>query len=178
MKNGSVRPLLPSYLCGHIVNPLSRERYSDITLDSNLQRSSLFNKGASIRSLIVEDEFTSRMQIKYFLDEYGNCDIAVNGEEAVEAFRLSLKSKRPYDLICLDLMLPEKNGHQVLKEIREIEDTMIIPSDNPVKIFMTTAMADVKNVANAYYGLCDEYLTKPIEKKALVACLKNQKLIS
>jgi two-component system chemotaxis response regulator CheY len=130
-----------------------------------------------MRSLIVEDEFTSRMQINYFLKEYGNCDIAINGKEAVEAFSLAINARRPYDLICLDLMLPEKNGHQVLREIRKIEENMEISLDHPVKIFMTTAMADVRNVADAYYGLCDEYLTKPIEKEILVTMLKKHNLI-
>ena len=56
-----------------------------------------------MRSLIVEDEFTSRMQIKYFLDEYGSCDIAVNGLEAIEAYKMAIELQKPYDLICLDI---------------------------------------------------------------------------
>ncbi len=130
-----------------------------------------------MRSLIVEDEFTSRMQIKYFLEEYGHCDIAVNGLEAVEAYKMANDAKKPYDLICLDINLPEKNGHQVLEEIRKMEEETGKSPANPVKIFMTTAMDSMRNVIDAYYGLCDEYLTKPIEKEKLVAKLREHKLI-
>ena len=130
-----------------------------------------------MRSLIVEDEFTSRMQIKYFLEEYGHCDIAVNGLEAVEAYKMANDAKKPYDLICLDINLPEKNGHQVLEEIRKMEEETGKSPANPVKIFMTTAMDSMRNVIDAYYGLCDEYLTKPIDKEKLVAKLREHKLI-
>ena len=130
-----------------------------------------------MRSLIVEDEFTSRMQIKYFLEEYGHCDIAVNGLEAVEAYKMANDAKKPYDLICLDINLPEKNGHQVLEEIRKMEEETGKSPANPVKIFMATAMDSMRNVIDAYYGLCDEYLTKPIEKEKLVAKLREHKLI-
>jgi len=130
-----------------------------------------------MRSLIVEDEFTSRMQIQYFLEEYGHCDIAVTGTEAVDAYKMANDAKKPYDLICLDINLPEKNGHQVLEEIRKMEEETGESLKNPVKIFMTTAMDSMRNVIDAYYGLCDEYLTKPIEKEKLVAKLREHKLI-
>lgn len=130
-----------------------------------------------MRSLIVEDEFTSRMQIKYFLEEYGNCDVAVNGTEAVEAYKMAIDVKKPYDLICLDINLPGKNGHQVLVEIRRIEEEMVKSSKNSVIIFMTTVMNNMRNVIDAYYGLCDEYLTKPIEKEKLVGKLMEHRLI-
>ncbi len=74
-----------------------------------------------MRCLIVEDEFTSRMQLKYFLDAHASCDIVVNGAEATSAFKMAIEAKKPYTLICLDIKLPEKDGHQVLEEIRKIE---------------------------------------------------------
>jgi two-component system chemotaxis response regulator CheY len=129
-----------------------------------------------MRSLIVEDEFTSRMQIKYFLEEYGSCDIAVNGTEAVEAYMLAIAAKKPYNLICLDINLPEKNGHQVLEEIRKIEAETGISLANPAKIFMTTAMANPESVYGSQ-GLCNEYLLKPIEKEKLDERLRKHNLI-
>jgi two-component system chemotaxis response regulator CheY len=130
-----------------------------------------------MRSLIVEDEFTSRMQIKYFLDDYGNCDIAVNGTEAIQAYKASLDSKIPYDLICLDINLPGKNGHQVLKEIRRIEEMMGKSSADSVKIFMTTILTDMRIDSSYGINVCDEYLTKPIEKEKLVEKLRQHRLV-
>jgi hypothetical protein len=50
-----------------------------------------------MRILIVEDDLASRRLLKTLLFKYGDCDIAVNGEEAVESFRLALEEGAPYD---------------------------------------------------------------------------------
>jgi len=130
-----------------------------------------------MRSLIVEDEFTSRMQLKYFLEEYGNCDIAVNGLEAVQAYKLALGEKKPYDLVCLDIKMPGRDGHQVLNDIRSIEESTKPLPGKPARIFMTTAMNNLEHVVDAYFELCDDYLSKPIDKNILVAKLREHKLL-
>ncbi len=129
-----------------------------------------------MKSLIVEDEFTSRMQIKYFLEDYGNCDIAVNGTEAIKAYKMAIVNNKPYDLVCLDINLPEKSGHQVLKEIRTLDTEMGNPLKHATIVFMTTALANEKSV-NDTQGLCDEYLLKPIEKTMLDERLRKHKLL-
>ncbi len=130
-----------------------------------------------MRTLIVEDEFTSRMQMKFFLEDYGPSDSVENGDDAVMAFKMAHSRKKPYDLICLDVKLPGKDGLQVLTEIKVIEKAIEIPISENVKVFMITAMNDVKFVKKAYHELCDEYLTKPVEKVILDKCLKAHKLI-
>ena len=130
-----------------------------------------------MKSLIVEDEFTSMMQIKYFLEEHGHCDIAMNGAEAIEAYRTAITAKQPYDLICLDIRLPKKDGHQVLKEIRRIEGEMGRSSARAAKIFMTTVLTDMRIDSSYGVNVCDEYLTKPIEKEKLEEKLRQHRLI-
>lgn len=130
-----------------------------------------------MKSLIVEDEYTSREMLKHILDEYGDCDIAVNTTEAIEAFKKANEINKPYDLICLDILLPDKDGHEALKIIRSIEKRTGAFLCNPAKIFMTSAMTDIKNVSDAYLGLCDDYLNKPIRKKKLDEILLKYKLI-
>jgi len=130
-----------------------------------------------MRSLIVEDEFTSMMQIKYFLEEHGRCDIAMNGAEALEAYKTAIVAKQPYDLICLDIRLPKKDGHQVLKEIRRIEGENGRSYANAAKIFMTTVLTDMRIASSYGVDVCDEYLTKPIEKEKLEEKLRQHKLI-
>ena len=53
---------------------------------------------------------------------FGETHLAADGEEAIEAFRLAMDENEPYDLICLDIMMPKIDGHQVLAEIRKIEE--------------------------------------------------------
>ena len=70
-----------------------------------------------LRILLAEDDFTSRLLLQTFLSRYGECHIAVNGREAVAAFRLALEQGQRYDLICMDIMMPEMDGGEAVREI-------------------------------------------------------------
>jgi len=129
-----------------------------------------------MKTLIVEDDFTSRLLLQELLKSYGPCHIAVNGKEAVEATAAALEDE-PYDLICLDIMMPEMDGQEALRRIREQEEARDILSSNGAKIVMTTALGDIKNVIAAYKSLCDGYLTKPIQKAKLLEELRKLELI-
>ncbi|HTR64790.1 MAG TPA: response regulator [Terriglobales bacterium] len=131
-----------------------------------------------MRTLIVEDDFTSRILLQSFLSRYGDCHIAVNGREAVAAFRASRESGQRYDLICMDIMMPEMDGQAAVKEIRALEEAGGTLSTNGVKIVMTTALDDVKNVVESFKSLCDAYLFKPIDPGKLLAQIKAMHLIA
>ncbi|TVM16274.1 response regulator [Oceanidesulfovibrio indonesiensis] len=132
-----------------------------------------------MRVLIVEDDFTSRKLMQNILAPYGDCDIAVNGNEAVEAFENALKQKNPYDLVCMDIMMPEMDGQEALKQIRAIEKKHDIRGNKETKVVMTTALDDPKNVVEAYYkGGATSYIPKPIDRQLFVHLLRNLGLIS
>ncbi len=130
-----------------------------------------------MKTLIVEGDFTGRLLLHEILKSYGPSHIAVNGKEAVEAIRLALEAGEPYDMICLDIMMPEMDGQEALRQIRRQEETRGILSSNGAKIVMTTAQDDSHNVIAAYRSLCDAYLTKPIEKTKLLDELRKLRLI-
>lgn len=131
-----------------------------------------------MRILIVEDDFTSRFLLQRMLEEYGRCEVAVNGAEALQAYDAALGEGEPYDLICLDVMMPEMDGHQVLKEIRDRESERGIRPSDEVKVVMTTALNSPREVFEAFYqGGCTAYLVKPIEKKKLVQQLRALRLV-
>lgn len=127
--------------------------------------------------MIVEDDFTSRLLLQELLKRYGPSHIAVNGKEAVDAVRTALEANEPYDLIFLDIMMPEMDGQEALRQIREQEEDRGIPSTRGAKIVMTTALNDIRNVTAAYESLCDAYLTKPIQKAKLLEELRKLGLI-
>ena len=130
-----------------------------------------------MRTLIVEDDFTSRLLLQSFLSPYGECHIAVNGREAVDAFRAAQASGKKYDLVCMDIMMPEMDGQEAVREIRAVEEAGGTLSTTGAKIIMITALDDVKSVVKAFMGLCDAYLFKPIDTGKLLGHLKDLHLV-
>jgi two-component system, chemotaxis family, chemotaxis protein CheY len=130
-----------------------------------------------VRTLIVEDELTSRVLLREILKRYGSPQVVMNGKDAVEAVRAALAAGEPFELICLDIMMPEMDGHQALKQIRQLEDEAGL-GDKRAKVIMTTALADRANVLEAIQAQCDYFLVKPIDKRALLDELKRFGLIT
>ena len=129
-----------------------------------------------MRTLIADDDFTNRLLLQTFLGRYGECHVTVNGREAVEAFRAARAAGQKYDLVCLDIMMPEMDGHAALRAIREEEAKAGIFSKG-AKILMTTALSEGKDVVAAFQGLCDSYLVKPISPVRLLQDLKQFGLV-
>jgi two-component system, chemotaxis family, chemotaxis protein CheY len=126
-------------------------------------------KQAQLRILIVEDDFMVRQVIRDILDEFGVVDIAVNGEEAVQAFRVAWRKQAPYDLICMDIMMPTMDGNEALVKIRDVEKSLGIIGSEEVKVIMISALDDAKTVVKAYSkGGATSYIVKPIEKERLI----------
>jgi len=118
------------------------------------------------------------MLLQKLLAPFGECHIAVNGKEAIEAFILSIKNKQPYNLICLDIMMPGIDGKKVLQAIREVEAKIGISTTNRAKIIMITAKDDPESVMLTVVKYkCDSYILKPINKVKLISRLKEIGLI-
>jgi two-component system, chemotaxis family, chemotaxis protein CheY len=130
-----------------------------------------------LKILIVEDDFISRMILQEHLNVYGKTHIAVNGKEAVAAVEAAVSGGAPYDLVCLDVMMPEMTGQEALRQIRDLEESRGIFSSHGVKIMMTTSLDDVKSVSAAFRSLCDAYLVKPIRKEKLALELRKLQLV-
>jgi len=121
-----------------------------------------------MRTLIVEDDFTSRLLLQAFLAQFGECHIAVNGVEAVAAFRAAQKAGQRYDLICMDIMMPFVDGIEAVRQVRALEEADGILSSSGAKIIMTTAVDDIREVGRCYNELCDGYLVKPVDLAKLL----------
>ena len=130
-----------------------------------------------MRTLIVEDDFTSRLLLEQLLREYGHTESATNGRQAVAAVSRALNLRQPYDLICIDIIMPEMDGQEALQEIRTLEAKHGKNAGNGAKIVMTTVSRDKADIIKAFREQCDGYLLKPVGKAALIDCLKELRLL-
>lgn len=132
-----------------------------------------------MRILLVEDDYINRKLLETFLHDIKDAviDIAIDGNEALELFHTSLTNNEPYDLICLDIMLPFVDGHSVLKEIRKTEKERGIYGLDGTKVVMTTALSDAENIMAAFNSQCEAYITKPIDRNTFFDTLRAQGLL-
>ncbi len=130
-----------------------------------------------MKILIAEDDFASRKFMLRFLSKYGECDVTVDGMEAVDAFTMALEAGEGYDLVCLDIMMPELDGYQALKAIRNIEKERGISEEEASKIIMTTALNEGRNVTKAFELGCVAYAGKPIDQDKFENVLRKLELI-
>ncbi len=109
--------------------------------------------------LIVDDEENICELLRLYVEKEGyQTLIATNGQEAMDKFR----AEKP-DMVLLDIMLPIKDGWQVCREIRAIDDTPII---------MLTAKGETFDKVLGLELGADDYMVKPFEPKELLARMK------
>lgn len=130
-----------------------------------------------MKTLIAEDDFASRKFMIKYLSKYGDCDATVDGMEATFAFMMALDDGEPYDLVCLDVMMPVLDGYQALKAMRDLEKERGIPEEKKVKIIMMTALNEEKHVKKFFEMGCNVYTAKPIDLKKLEEVLQKLNLI-
>ncbi len=113
-----------------------------------------------MRVLVVEDEKKVASFIKRGLEEEAfTVDVAFDGEEG-----LYLAENNPYDIILMDLMLPKKDGLEVIKELRA--------KDVTTPVLCLTAKDSVEDIVSGLDSGSDDYLTKPFAFSELLARVK------
>ncbi|NTV51589.1 MAG: response regulator, partial [Candidatus Firestonebacteria bacterium] len=117
--------------------------------------------------LIVDDDGDIRNFIRYCLESLTQCDMAGGGEAALEKFTAAMRSREPYDLVLLDILMPGLNGRQVLEKLRNLESAAGKEYLEGVKVVMLTALDDTGNVLQSFKHGCDSYLVKPFDENDL-----------
>lgn len=130
-----------------------------------------------MKILLAEDDYATRKFMTSFLSKYGECDVVVDGMEAVDAFLMALEDDEPYDLVCLDIMMPVMDGYQALMSIRNLEQDHDIAEADQVKVIMTTALNEEENVKMAFDLGCSVYSGKPINQEKFEQALTKLGLI-
>lgn len=120
-----------------------------------------------MKCLIVEDDATSCKLLRVCMSRYGRCFESPNGLLAVEAVRQSLEEGNPFDLILMDIMMPDMDGHQTLREIRQLESEFHLDSDKTAKVVMVTALGDADNIMQAFRNGANGFIIKPVRDEVL-----------
>lgn len=127
-----------------------------------------------MRSMIVDDDEMGRMMLATLLEEYGPCDQAENGQEALEKFDRATAEGNPYDLICLDIVMPVMDGSEALRQLRERDRLQ----RKRTRVFMISACNSPQDIEDAFFeGDCDDYVVKPFRRDAVTHMLTRYQLI-
>ena len=114
-----------------------------------------------MRILIVDDEFVCRETMLKIMQEFGQCETAEDGTEAIATFQMALEEGEPFDLITLDISMPLMDGTRALAIIREIERRRNILKQDQVKIIIVTSSSENDSVTTCIQAGCDDYVVKP-----------------
>ena len=105
--------------------------------------------------------------------DLGECTTVENGPDAIATFEKGWQDWRPFDVILLDILMPDMDGKQVLLKIREIEGEKKIAQRQRVKIIMVTGLADKDTVMTCLQEGCDDYILKPLDKQTIISKIKS-----
>lgn len=121
-----------------------------------------------MKFLIVDDDPVSREILIKILSEYAECEPAKNGVEALSIYKKGFEDWAPFDLITLDISMPEMDGKKVLQTIRAIENEKRVPKDKRVKILISSAQKDRETIISCVQMGCDDYISKPFDREIIL----------
>lgn len=112
-----------------------------------------------MRILVIDDDFVSLQKMAVLLGEYGTCDQAQSAKQAMEMLKLSKKKHTPYDLMMIDINLPDVNGLDLMRLIDQKERSLNLGRARKVVV---TSESTVANVQTAHRYKCDSFIVKPV----------------
>jgi two-component system, chemotaxis family, chemotaxis protein CheY len=129
-----------------------------------------------MRILIADDDYVSRTKLKSILGQYGRCDTVPNGESAYSMFEKAQEEEIPYDLISMDILMPDPGqGQDAIKNIRDWEKKN--KTSKPAKIMVVSQLKDCGNILASFDEGCACYLVKPVSPEDIEAALKKLSLL-
>jgi two-component system chemotaxis response regulator CheY len=126
-----------------------------------------------MKCLVVDDDGVSLNKMQKIIGEFGDCVLAESGKDAIVEFNHAWDLKLPFELISLDISMPDMSGIDVLMTIRNIEKEKGISKDRQCKVMMVTATADQDVVIGSVKAGCNTYIVKPFDRSRVVEKLKS-----
>ena len=129
-----------------------------------------------MKILVVDDELVSRKKMQKIMDGFGECYAVESGSAAITAFGKAWENRAPFDLMTLDISMPDMDGTEVLYEVRGIEKEGKVPKENRATILMVTSHSDKPTVITCIQAGCDDYIVKPFDRETIIKKLKKFRL--
>ncbi len=117
-----------------------------------------------MKILVVDDEYVSLKKMKILMSGYGDVDTASSGREALDKFSKSYWDEQFYDLITIDIEMPDMTGLELLERIIDQEKLLMI---TPAKKIIITAEGTAENLAIAYKYKVSGFIVKPVQRLVL-----------
>ena len=117
--------------------------------------------------MIVDDDIVSRKVLHQIMSEVGVCHEFDSGDVALYAFETAITDKQPYNLVMLDINMPDMDGFEVMNRIHDIEMMKRTKPEKRVKIVMVTERNERSAVMQAVEAHCDDYVVKPYSRSIL-----------
>jgi two-component system, chemotaxis family, chemotaxis protein CheY len=128
--------------------------------------------------LIVDDSASIREEILAILSPLAECHVATNGREAVDLIKRTQGKGNNFELVIMDVIMPEKDGLTAVKEIRAFEKEQGWSGDDTLTIIIATTIKDPARILIAQYECgADAYIAKPFTEKTVLQTLRNNGLI-
>lgn len=129
-----------------------------------------------MRILIVEDDALNSRVLAHLLAEHGRVQAVASGLEARDLFVEGLERGEPFDLVCLDVMLPDMDGQEVLEHMRRAEKRHEAQPETPVVII--SAVDNPEVIKNTFiHNRALAYLVKPARRETLLSILRDFGLV-
>ena len=120
-----------------------------------------------MRILVVDDESVSRKVLRKALEAFGQCEEAEGGREATAAFKQAWDESSPFDLLMLDLSMPDMDGREVIHQIRRLEKDMKVSNQGQTKIVMVTSHSEEETVLACLRAGANDFIVKPVDQEVL-----------
>jgi len=131
-----------------------------------------------LHCLVVDDDEVGRELLILHLQGIARCDTAENGRDALEKYVANLGSN-PYDLIFLDIVMPELDGNETAKTIRRMELERGITPDKGVNIIVLSSLNTPQDIIKSYVSAQSAaHLVKPLKVEKLKKTLHQLGLIT
>jgi len=131
-----------------------------------------------MRFLIIDDDEAVHMYLTQLLSPYARCEAVFNGTEAIERYKKAHEDKDPYDTVFMDILMPEMDGHEATKKLRDLEKELGLEGPEEFKLVMITSLKDTKNVSQAFFkGYASCYIVKPFNKVQVMNELRENNIL-